>query len=120
MQCHGGLSLEFCSALPEAHGDSGSIRHLGCSLPLVRTLYSKGSPFRVIPGQMSPAVGKALAHQCWSHLKAQVVGVGWDGGWHPLLPSGQTRGPSVPALLLFLGSVLEACQLGRALFLDKW
>ena len=52
---------------------SGSIRHLGCSLPLVRTLYSKGSPFRVIPGQMSPAVGKALAHQCWSHLKAQVV-----------------------------------------------
>lgn len=97
---------------------SGSTRHWGCSLPLVRTLYSKGSLFHVIPGQMTPTVGKALAHQCWSHLKAQVVVVG--GGWHPLLTSGQTRGPSVPALLLFLGSVLEACHLGRALFLDKW
>lgn len=94
-----------------------STRHLGCSLPLVRALYSKGSLFYVIPGQMAPTVSKALAHQCWSHLKAQVVVAG--GGWHPLLASGQTRGPSVPALLLFLGSVLEACHLGRALFLDK-
>lgn len=50
--------------------ESGSIRHWGCSLPLLRTLYSKGSLFRVIPGQMPPAVGRALAQQRWSHLKA--------------------------------------------------
>lgn len=83
-QCHGGLSLKSFSAFPKAHGDSGaqgysrpwqdavltesqesgSIRHWGCSLPLLRILYSKGSLFRVIPCQMPPAVGKALAQQC--------------------------------------------------------
>lgn len=95
------LFLRLTVIVVPQKGDS--TRHLGCSLPLVRALYSKGSLFHVIPGQMTPTVSKALAHQCWSHLKAQVVVAG--GGWHPLLASGQTRDPSVPALLLFLGMI---------------
>lgn len=87
--------------------------------PLVRTLYSKGGIFLCRPWPHDchswQGPGAIPAQPPRSHLKAQVG----QGGWYPLLPTGQTRGPAVPPLLPFLGSVLEACHLGGALFLEE-